>query len=220
MKKARALILLAVLFWLFNQTAFVYSQEEQEEEAYPEYDEEAPIDDLWEGYYADPYGRGDQTFTITLGVIFPTLFYDNNGERITNHNFNPPVGGTGSLSYNYFFHKYYFLGIEIGVKFNYTLGENTLFIIPIGVRTGVQFVYRRIEFPIVIVAGVSPHRYLNYSYVGFFLKGGASVFFRFNPDWSFGLNAEWSWYPQRPRDPARNTDGNFFGVTLTARYHF
>ncbi|MCL2271053.1 MAG: hypothetical protein FWC24_06905, partial [Treponema sp.] len=193
--------------------------QESEDEDEPDY-----IESDWDGYMPSLYSRGDQTFTISLGVIFPALFY-NEGVYVKNHNFTPPVGGMGVLGYTYFINSNYFLGGEIGLKFNYTLGQNTIFMIPIGLRTGWQFIISRFEIPLHVTAGIAPQRYLNNSYVGLFVKGGGSLYFRFSPDWSFGLNADWSWYPQWPREngkpiPQKNMDGHIVGLTLSARYHF
>jgi hypothetical protein len=76
-----------------------------------------------------------------------------------------------------------------------------------------------------MTVGVVPHRYLNLNYIGLFIKGGASVYFRFNPEWSFGLIGDWNWYPQWPREngkpaPEKNVDANIAGIILSARYHF
>jgi hypothetical protein len=142
-----------------------------------------------------------------------------------NHNFSPPVGGVGTLAYTHFLSSLFFIGVEVNVKFNYTLAKNTLFIIPVGLRGGVQFLAGRFEFPLCMVIGFAAHRSLNDSYAGLFLKGGASAFFRFNPDWSFGLNVDWSWYPQWPKEdgvrvPSKDVYANMLGITLAARYHF
>jgi hypothetical protein len=67
---------------------------------------------------------------------------------------------------------------------------------------------------------MAPQRYLDQGYLGFYLKGGASVYFRFNPDWSFGLNSNWYWLPQWTKDPSKNVDGNIVDLTLSVRYHF
>jgi len=202
-----------------NNPGFISLYQSDED---PDYDD-IPIETDWEGYISEAYSRGDQVFIISLGVIFPTVFI--NDGKIIDHHFNPPVGGTGSLAYSYFFGSHFYFGGEIGVKFNYTLGQNTVFIIPIGLRAGMQFVHRRFEFPLNLAIGVAPQRYLNLGYAGLFVKGGAAAFFRFNPDWSFGLNFDWSWYPQWPQEggkpvPAKNVDGNIVGLTLSARYHF
>ena len=208
MQKPRAIALLLALCWLSFQAASLGAQEWDEDE--------------WDFYRVDTYARGDQTFTITLGLIFPTLFW-HHGYGIRPHNFSPAVGGTGSLAYTYFFGPHFFVGAEIGVSFNYTVAENTIFIIPIGLRAGWKFVLGSFEFPFTLAGGIAPQRYMDFSYLGWFLRGGASAFFRFNPEWSFGVNTDWTWYPQRPRTgdgPSRNVDGNMLGVTFSARYHF
>ena len=221
MRKALALLLLLGLYCLSGHgTVFLYAQEEEEEE--PPY-EGIPIESDWDGYISDLYSRGDQTFTISLGVTFPTVFLSNG--KVIPHQFDQPVGGTGSLAYCYFLNANIFLGGEIGGIFNGTVAKNVVYLIPIGARVGWQFVISRFEFPLYVVTGVAIHRYLDYGYAGFFLKGVASAFFRYNPDWSFGINVDWGWYPQWPmengqRVPEKNVDGNIFGITLSARYHF
>jgi hypothetical protein len=222
MQKAFAMLLLLGLC-LFVPGVFLYAQENEWEEEDPGYDEGIPFESDWEDYRPDFYTRGDQTFTMSLGVFFPTVFLNYEGKQI-DHHFNV-IGGTGSLAYTYFFGPHFFLGGEIGAKISSTLGENMVFILPIGVRTGCQFIFRRLEFPLTMVVGVVLKRYLNLDYVGLFVKGGASVYYRFNPDWSFGMNVDWSWYPQWPMEdgepaPKKNVDGNIISVTLSARYHF
>jgi hypothetical protein len=219
MQKTRALLIITALCWFFSQGAHVSAQEDEDTDR----DDGIFIESDWDVYIPDLYSMGDQMFIISLGTMFPAIFV-NNGKKI-DHNFTPPVGGVGSLSYNYFLGSRLFLGAEIGVKFNYTLAKNVIFIIPIGLRTGCQFVFRRFEFPLTMVFGFAPQRYLNNGYVGFFMKGGAGAYFRFNPDWSFGINGDWSWYVQRPKEdgkrvPDKNVDANIIGLTLSARYHF
>ena len=227
MQKVGFFLLLMGFCWFSGQGALLYAQEEEEE---IEEEEDSPNEDIsietdWDGYVADLYSRGDQTFTISLGVIFPTVFYNYKPE-IIKHNFFP-VGGAGSLAYTHFLGAHYFVGVEIGVHFNYTLGENTIFFIPIVARTGWQFILHRFEFPISLAVGIAPQRYLmsmRYD-PGMVVKLGASGFFRFSPEWSFGLNADWNWYPQWPRKdgnrvPEEDMYANIVGITLAARYHF
>ena len=235
MRKAWMFLLLLGLYWFSGQGALLFAQEEdfvqedqdeQQEEDEPDY--YAPLETDWEGYMQELYSKGDQTFTISLGVTFPTVFLDYKGDIIKKHNLNPAVGGTiGPLTYTYFLSSHFFVGGEIAFLFNHTLGDNTLFLIPIGLQAGWQFIAHRFEFPVAMTVGVVPQRYLDEGYVGFFLKGGGAAFFRFNPDWSFGLNVNWSWYPQWPRENGERTekakktdvDGNMLGLTLSARYH-
>ena len=229
MHKVGVFLLLMGLCWFLGQGMFLYPQEEEAEKTESEEEEDNSSDDYitletdWDGYMTDLYSRGDQTFTISLGLIFPALFLDNNS-KVIDHNFFP-VGGAGSLAYNRFFNAHFFLGIEIGVNFNYTEGQNVIFIIPIGARAGWQFIFHRFEFPLSLTIGVAPTRYLDFNYAGLFIKAGASGFFRFSPEWSFGLNTDWNWYPQWPQEEGRRVNtkdiyANIVGLTLAARYHF
>jgi hypothetical protein len=217
MQKVRLFFLLLGLCWFSGQGTLLYAQEDNDD------GEDYPLDTDWDSYISDLYSMGDQTFTISLGVSFPVVSL-NEGKSIPHH-FNPPVGGTGSLAYIYFFGAHFFMGAEVGVKFYYTLGENAVFLIPIGLRSGGQLVIGRFEFPLYLSIGVAPQRYLNFSYVGLYLKAGLSAYFRFSPSWSFGLANEWSWFPQWPKEngvrvPHRDINAIFTGVILAARYHF
>lgn len=223
MRKALALFLLLILYWFSGHgAAFLHAQEEDDDDQ--PYDERIPIEDDWDGYISDLYAAGDKCFTISFGLIFPHGFL-NKGTPIEHH-LSPPVGGSiGPLSYNYFFNSNFFVGGEIAFLFNGTLANNTVFLVPIGLQAGWQFVLRRFEFPLAATIGFAPQRYLSLNYFGFFMKAGGGVYYRYNPDWSFGLNADWSWYPQRPMEngspaTAKNVDAFFIGLTISARYHF
>jgi hypothetical protein len=206
MRKCLASALLLALLWLSPLSAPAGAQEQ---------------DDGWNFHMADTYARGDQTINISLGVIFPMFFFfRDNEERLHGHGWGP-VGGAGFLAYNYFLGPNIFIGGEIGFKFNSTVGGNIVFLVPIGARAGWQFTRGRFEFPIALTVGVAPQRILEFDYFGFFAKAGASGFYRFTPEWSFGLNADFSWYPQRPRaGRLYNVDATILGVTIAARYHF
>jgi len=172
----------------------------------------------WDYYYDDLYSRGDQTFIISLGTIFPTIFMSN-GHKIP-HKFSPPVGGTGSLSYHYYFNPNIFIGAEAGGLFVPTLANNTLFIITLGAKGGYQFTYRKFEFPLSLTLGVSWHRYLSMGYFGPYIKGGGAAFYRVSNSWSFGINANWFWFPEWTGTKSQNVHGNMIDITLCARYHF
>ena len=165
------------------------------------------------------YSRGDNAFNISIGVIFPTIFSGADGRL----DMGLSLGGVGSLAYDYHLFPNLFVGAEANVMFAFTRGGNSLFIIPFGARIGYQFVYRNLEFPISLMAGFAPQLYNGENYFGLFLKPRASFFWRFNPDWSFGLNTAWWFVPQWARDSNRvsqNVYGNFLELTLAARYHF
>jgi len=226
MQKAPALFLLLALFCFAGPGVILYAQ--GYDESIPDNDSDDSEDGSQEesdfdNYIPDMYAKGDQTITITLGAVFPTVFL-NNG-TVIDHNFDPPVGGVLSLAYSHFLGPHFFLGGEVGFLSAFTLAQNAVFIIPIGVRAGWQFVFRRFEFPLYAAVGIAPQRYLDLGYFGMYLKGAASAYYRFNPNWSFGLTADWRWYPQWPmkegkRIPKEDVDANIIGVLLSVRYHF
>jgi hypothetical protein len=191
----------------------VFAQEEEEPEDEPPY-----IDSEWSDYEPSVYGPGDKTFSMTLGIIFPLFF---SGDVVGDSKIGLNLGGTGTLAFNYFLTSNIFIGGELSGMFAGTRGKNMLFIIPFGLRIGYQFVFNRFEFPLSLMVGAANQIHSDNRYFGFILKPGASVFWRFNPDWSFGLNGVWWIIPQRPKDEYEaNSTGNLMELTLSARYHF
>ncbi|MDR0444092.1 MAG: hypothetical protein LBH44_11880 [Treponema sp.] len=203
MRKAGAFL----LFLLLVTSILLYAQEEAPDED-PWYDDDFDI------YSPDLYLPGDQAFIISLGTVFPAFFVDK---------FDPPVGGTGSLSYSYFFNAHFNVGGEVGGLFIPTLGRNTLFIIPLGIKAGYQFIFKRIEFPLNITLGMSWHRYLNLAYYGLYMKGGGGAYFRYNADWSFGFTSNLCWFPEWTddnKDVYKDVHGIMVDFMLSVRYHF
>jgi hypothetical protein len=93
--------------------------------------------------------------------------------------------------------------------------------IPLGIKGGYQFTVGKFEFPVSVGIGMVWHRYLSFGYYGMYLKGGGSAFYRLFPNWSFGVNTNWYWYPQWIRgDSSQNVYGNMLDITISARYHF
>jgi hypothetical protein len=178
--------------------------------------EETPDDD-YEGVTPSMYSSGEQNFSFSLGLIVPLFYSDPDGKAVQS---NVNLGGMGYLAYNYFLTKGLFLGGELGGMFAGTLGENMLYIVPFGLRVGYQFTAWRLEFPISLMIGGATQKYLETDYFGFFLKPSASVFFRLNPDWSFGVNTAWWIVPEWTKESRKNMIGHFLEITLSARYHF
>ena len=210
----RTLSLFLILFLFFP--IILFSQEAEPPEGDPD---EPPIEAEWIDYDTTLYSRGDKTFTITLGFIFPTYF----SGAVENNNHGLGLGGTGSLAFNYFFSPHFFFGGELSGMFASTRAGNMLYIVPFGLRAGYQFLYQRFEFPLTLMIGAAPQKKLEEGYFGLIIKGGGSVFWRFNPDWSFGLNAVWWFLPQWPKAEngvKHNSNGNFLELTVSARYHF
>ena len=194
---SRKLSLLLIVMFILTFTG-LYAQEDQE----------------WLDYDFSLYSQGDRTFHITMGLLFPLYF-----SGINNNNHGISMGGTGTLTFNYFLGPHFFVGGEITGSFNGTRGGNMLYLIPMGVRAGYQFLYRRFEIPVSIMLGVAPQRYINRGYFGPVLKAGVAVYWRYNMDWSFGLNTNLWIIPQWPSN-GHNVVGTFQELTLSARFHF
>jgi len=197
------------LLILLGLPAFLFAQE----------DSNPDIETDWDDFTADPYVRGDQSFIISLGVSFPTVFLNGDGEQFV-HNITPPIGGTGSLVYSYYLGPYFFVGAEASLLFLPTLRKDTIFIVPLGVRVGTQLIFGRFEFPIFLSFGMVFQRLLDYGYYGIYAKAGFCAFFKATTDWSFGVTSSWGFFPQWPEDPMKHVYANFVDVTLSARYHF
>ncbi|MCL2411939.1 MAG: hypothetical protein FWC97_09895 [Treponema sp.] len=184
----------------------------------------------WDIFAYDLYVRGDQTFIISLGTTFPAVFWGYHGS-VNSDNVNlrdnyRAVGGSGSLIYNYYLGSRFFLGGEITGMFIGTLNHQ-VFIVPLGMRAGTQFIQGRFEFPVSLSLGMVWQTYLDYGHYSMYMKANASAFFRATSQWSFGLSANWGWFPQWTRDrdtnrrtPRYDVHGNFVNLHLAARYHF
>jgi hypothetical protein len=213
----RGVPFLLALFFLLSP--FSVSAQEDGNDA-----DEIPVESDWDAGPATLYSAGDKTFSISIGVLFPVLFLNEGGEPYA-RNYPPGnvhIGGTGSLSFNYFLSPHLFLGGELEGMFAGTLGGNMLSIVPMGIKVGYQFIAGSFEFPLSLMAGIAPQSYSNnIGYFGFFLKPQGAVFWRFNPEWSFGLNTGWWFVPQWPAaGPEHHRYGNFIELTFSARYHF
>ncbi|MDR1787389.1 MAG: hypothetical protein LBR16_02940 [Treponema sp.] len=169
----------------------------------------------YEGPLPTLYQAGDKTFIISAGVVFPAWFW---GDISSEGHGLGAAGGTGFLTFNFYLTPHIYWGLELGGMVNPTKGGNMLFIIPFGARIGYQFILKRFEFPITLMIGAAPQKYLEKGYFGFFMKPGFAVYWRFNPEWSFGVNADLWYVPQTPKN-GKNATGTFGQVTLAARYH-
>jgi hypothetical protein len=204
MQKAQAFFL--ILF--IGLSAALFAQEDSEPSVEPD----------WEDYVADIYTRGDQTFSISLGVGFPIAFI-NDGNEIK-HNIVPAVGGTGNINYLYYLGPNLFVGGDLSLLFLPTIGKNTVYITSLGAKIGTQLLLGKFEFPFSVTLGPTFQTYLDFGYIGFFMKGGVNAFFRPIHDWSFGFASNFCWYPQWTNEPKKNVDGLFVDLSIIARYHF
>ena len=199
-------LFLFLLIFIFASPLF-----SQEEDIAPE---DEPIV-IWDVYEPDQYMAGDQMLTISAGIIFPTIF---TGSGLEGNDSNIDMGGMGNISYSFFLTPNWFVGGEFLGMFAGTGGENMLYIIALGAHGGYQVLWRRFEFPVRLMIGLAPQLYLDKNHLGIIIKPGASAFFRFNSDWSFGINTNWWILPQAPAN-GKFVLGNFMEFSFSARYH-
>jgi hypothetical protein len=220
---------LLIIFILLFLPAVMFAQDGDDGEGTDEnYIRRGGIDSDLSGSRLSLYAKGDQTFCISAGLLLPLFFVNNDGTIISGYgegqnDMHVKLGGTGSLSYARFLTPRIFLGGEIQASFAGTLAEKLLFFVPIGVKAGYQFLLGRFEFPLSVMLGMATHMYSvsgDPRYWGLFVRPQASAFFRFNNDWSFGLNVGWWWAPEWTKEAKNNVDGHFIDIMLAPRYHF
>lgn len=175
-----------------------------------------PIQSDWDGRSWAVYQPGDKIFVVNIGGLLPLGFTTKNG-AIPNKIF---FGGTMSLSYWYFLTGKIFIGGDIQGAFNSTVGKNFLFMVPFMAKVGIQWVMRRFEFPVAVSFGGIGQSYIGYTLISMILKAQGAAYFRFNNDWSFGLNVAGWMVPQITKESEKNATGFFLEISLSARYHF
>ena len=201
-----------ICFLLLFGLAFQLAAQEEDNDSYPE--EEEPVL-IWDFFEPDQYMAGDQVLNISAGIIFPTIF---TGSGMEGNPSNLKLGGMGNISYSFFLTPNWFVGGEFLGMFAGTGGGNMLYIIGIGGHGGYLHLWRRFEFPVRLTIAAAPQMYLEKNHLGILIKPGASAYFRYNVDWSFGINANWWMMPQAPKNK-KFVMGNFLEFSFSARYH-
>jgi hypothetical protein len=181
----------------------------------PAQEEGGPLDTDWSGIMPNLYSRGDQIFALNLGLVFPLMFIREGSGTIDN---NLGMGGMGLLGWNYFLGPHVFIGAELSGMFAGTVAQNNFFMVPFGVRAGYQFILGRFEFPVSLLIGAAGQVRLQDSYMGLFVKPTLGAYFRWNPEWSFGVMTEFWWVPQWTSSVT--VHGFFLDAVLGVRYHF
>lgn len=128
------------------------------------------------------------------------------------------VGGAGTLGYMRFLNSNLALGGDASFSYMTTVGKNVFTCIPLMAKVMYQFTADKFEFPITLGIGGAFQNYIGESYFGLIIKPEVGAFFRYSPDWSFGVNVGWNMMPQWTKD------SSYFGVIMdigaTVRYHF
>ncbi|MEW5815289.1 MAG: hypothetical protein AB1798_07860 [Spirochaetota bacterium] len=166
------------------------------------------------------YGLGDQMFSLNAGLFVP-LFFNSSPAGIKPTNLKP--GGVGSLEWDAFINDRISLGVEVGGMFALSPLNRTLVMVPITFKFSYFLRSFPFEFPLFLGVGINFTKLQDDLYIGPILKPGASFYWAFNAQWSFGLNLVYWWVPQwyiKDELKAQTRYGNFLAITLSALYHF
>ena len=182
---------------------------QQEEE--PQEDDSITSDDSYvedEAFIYKMNQKGDQLIKIGLMVNIP----------LHPSTTQLKVGGSGTLGYMRFLNSNLAVGGDASFAYMTTIGDNVFTCIPLMAKVMYQFTAHKFEFPITLGIGGAFQNYIGESYFGLIIKPELGAFFRYSPDWSFGVNVGWNLMPQWTKD------SSYFGVIMdigaTVRYHF
>ena len=183
----------------------------------PLFAQEDPIESV------ELYSLGDQTFAINAGIVTPLFFFDLNGNTSPGTE-NLKIGGAGSLEWGSFLNNELSLGVEVGGYFSFTRLGRGLVIVPISGKLTYFLRSYPFEFPLHIGVGGAFTKLEEDLYFGLIIKPGASAYWNFNTQWSFGLKAEYWMLPELyfGDSPPQNqsTFANFLETNLSIFYHF
>ncbi|MBN1699826.1 MAG: hypothetical protein JW881_20085 [Spirochaetales bacterium] len=198
MFKKRTILLLLVFILIMMQT-FVYGKEES--------------------VIALPgHELGDQTFSLTVGLFIPLFFQDFTGEYLSA---NSTLGTAGHLQWSAYINSSVRLGLEFGGALSFDPNMKIYLMMPIAAKASYIFNVSRFEFPINLAIGVNILKYGDdRTNTVFLVKPGASVYWRFDANFSFGIDCAWWWNLEFPvgEDPA--IMANFLTISPSLFYHF
>jgi hypothetical protein len=161
---------------------------------------------------------GDQTVALNMGLFVPLFFQDYTGKYYPS---NMSLGGIGSIQWNAYLSSFLRLGLELGGVFSFSPTPKSILMMPFTAKITYLFSFGRFELPIYLGAGINLVKYADNLYnLALILKPGASLYWRFDANLSFGLNCAWWWTSELP---AANHDpimGNFVEITPSLFYHF
>ncbi len=141
----------------------------------------------------DPYVLGDQMLALGASLVLPLFTYlptdEVAGSRVTGTNLTP--GGKLSLNWNAFLGPRLTVGAEVGGMFAIDRHGEPLLLVPVTGRLGYQFSSNlfglgQFDLPVFVNAGVGFMKLADLFSVNLIVRPGASLFYRYDRNWSFG----------------------------------
>lgn len=179
----------------------------------------------------DPYVLGDQMLALGASLVLPLFTYlptdEVDGRSVTGTNLTP--GGKLSLNWNAFLGPRLTIGAEIGGMFAIDRHGEPLLLVPVTGRLGYQFSsdlfgLGQFDLPVFVNAGVGFMKLADLFSVNLILRPGASVFYRYDRNWSFGGSVS-VWLMFEPLWGAANGGSGpglatFLDISPQIVYHF
>jgi hypothetical protein len=164
------------------------------------------------------HNLGDQTLSLNAGLFIPLFFQDYDGKYYAP---NLSLGGVGSIQWNAYLSSFFRVGLELGGLFTFSPRPETVLMMPLTAKFTYLLSFGRFELPIYLGAGINVMKYSDTVYnLSILLKPGASLYWRFDANLSFGLNCVWWWTSELPAADHAPIMGNFLEITPSLFYHF
>ena len=164
-----------------------------------------------DGYVYEQNGAGDRFVKIDLGGNFALNF----GNQLY-------PGIAANVGYYYLLSRYFGVGGDVTIGYNYSIGQKPLTAVPVTVGGLFQPYTGKFEFPIMLTVGFASTTLLDKTYFpSFAAKFSAGAYYRISETWSFGLSSNTYFIPHWFIDePDKNDFGIFTSANLSVRYHF
>lgn len=176
---------------------------------------------------ADTYTLGDQTLTVSAGLLLPLFTYlpgdQVSGESVNNTNLS--LGGHLSLQWNAFLNSRLAIGAEMGGMFAIDRHGEALLMVPVTVRMSYLVSFAQFDVPLFANAGAGFMKLADLVNVSLILRPGLSVYYRYDPNWSFGGTVSfWMIYEpiwgNAPPGEAQNALATLVDFSPQLVYHF
>jgi hypothetical protein len=164
-----------------------------------------------------PFQPGDQTFSFGAGLQIPAFILPASGGGVSNLD----LGGSLSFYYQYFIAPSLALGGNLSGSYSGTIGDSSVFIVPIGATISYWWTKLPFEFSVLGEIGGYIIRYNSDGIISPFAKAGGGAYYRLTPSWSVGLQAYFWFLPEIHYGNYTNLDA-FAGIIETsigAIYH-
>lgn len=171
----------------------------------------------------DYHVKGDQIFSIDLGLFIPLFYMDFSTEN-SNHDFLSDtqlgLGGSGFISFSSYLNNNVTLGAEFGGVFAYSPNGNLFSMIPLTVKGGYElYLNHRFSIPFTLGAGISFNSYLENFRVDPIIMPGIGLNWYYNSNLAIGLKANYWIVPEIYKEADYNLIGNFSEVRLSVQYN-